>query len=199
MKRIAILTCALTGALTINACKKDKKEDKPADTTETAAADTAQKPTETTPPPAETTPPPTEAATTTEPAAPAKPASVTDDQVKLADDFVAAFDATATAAENAKGDCKALAKALPAEAKKVTPLVKKLQEMKAKNEKDEAARDWFKATYEPKVMASFARLKTAVEPCEKDKAVAAALKSIGPTKTKEAAPPADVKAEPPSK
>ena len=78
-------------------------------------------------------------------------------------------------------------------------MMKKLEAMKKANEKDTAARDWFKATYEPKVMASFGKLMSAVEPCKTDKAVLAALKTMGPTKTKEDAPPADEKTEPKTK
>jgi hypothetical protein len=184
MKRTAIISCvALTAALTITACKKDKKEDKadPAAETPPTETTTAEKPTEPTPPPTETAPPPTE------PAAPARPASVTDEQVKAVDDFIVSLESVATAAEGAKGDCKAMGKAVTAEAKKMKDLMKKLEAMKTANEKDTAAKDWFKATYEAKMMGSFGKLMSAIEPCKADKAVMDALKSIGPQK-KEAAP-----------
>ena len=67
------------------------------------------------------------------------------------------------------------------------PLMKKLEAMKKANEKDTAARDWFKATYESKVMASFGKLMAAVEPCKTDKGVLAALKAMGPSKVDGAA------------
>ncbi|HEU5057155.1 MAG TPA: hypothetical protein VFU21_11545 [Kofleriaceae bacterium] len=179
-------TIALAAALSLSACKKDKKEDKPADTpatdmaktTEGTAADT---PAEPTPPPAETAPPPAE------PAAPARPASITDDHVKTADEFVSAVAAAATAAEGAKTDCKTMAKALGEQAKVMKALVAKLDAMKTANEKDVAAKEWFKATYEVKVMDAFNKLLTAIEPCKTDKGVMTALKDIGPKK-KEAAP-----------
>ncbi len=187
MKNIALLSCAL--ALALTACKKDKKDDKATDTpaTDTPPAETttAEKPTEpTTPPPAEVTPP-------AEPAKPEKPASVTDEQVKLADDFVAAIEATAAAVEGAKGDCKVMAKSLTAEGNKMKALIGKLEAMKKANEKDDAARDWFKATYETKVMEQFGKIMTGVTPCKDDKAVQAALKSIGPKKTKEPSSPGE--------
>ena len=189
MKRITLLSCAvLAAALALNACKKDKTEDK-APATDTPATETG-KTTEATATDTPTTPPTTEPATppTTEPATPpARPANVTDDQVKLADDFVAAVEGTAAAIEGAKGDCKGMAKAITTEAAKMKPMMKKLEAMKTANEKDTAMRDWFKANYEAKVMQSFGKIMTGVTPCKDDKAVQAALKSIGPSK-KEVAP-----------
>jgi len=120
-----------------------------------------------------------------EPAVPERPASVTDEHVKAADDFVAAVAAAATAAEGAKTDCKVMAKALSAQAKAMKGLIAKLEAMKKANEKDPLAKDWFKATYEAKVMDGFGKLMTAIEPCKTDKAVIASLKDIGPKKTKE--------------
>jgi hypothetical protein len=190
MNRITLLSCAvLAAALSLNACKKDKKEDKAPAATDTPATETG-KTTEATATDQPATPPPTEPATPppTEPAAPpARPANVTDDQVKLADDFVAAVEGTAAAIEGAKGDCKGMAKAITTEAAKMKPMMKKLEAMKTANEKDTAMRDWFKATYEAKVMESFGKIMTGVTPCKDDKAVQAALKSIGPSK-KEVAP-----------
>jgi len=80
-----------------------------------------------------------------------------------------------------------MAKAITTEAAKMKPMMKKLEAMKTANEKDAAMRDWFKATYEAKVMESFGKIMTGVTPCKDDKAVQAALKSIGPSK-KEVAP-----------
>jgi hypothetical protein len=173
MKRLTLFACTALAALAIAGCKKAKKEEK----TETppaeapAEAPTAEKPTE--PPPAETPPP-------AEPAAPEKPASVTDDQVKSADDYVAAIDAAATAAEGAAGDCKKMGKALGAEAGKMKPMAKKMDAMRTAMAKDQAAMDWFKATYEPKVTDAYGKLTTAAEPCKSDKAVASALKTFAP-------------------
>ena len=195
MTKLTLLSAAaLAAAFTFTACKKDKKADKtdPAAQTPTDTP-TADKPVEPTTPPAET--PPAEAPPS-EPAAPERPASVTDEQVKAADDFVAAVAAAASAAEGAKADCKAMAKALGAEAKKIKPLVGKLEAMKKANEKDTAAKDWFKAAYEAKVMDGFGKLMTAIEPCKTDKAVIASLKDIGPKKKKEEGGPAVQETEP---
>ena len=187
MTKLTILSAAaLAAAFTFTACKKDKKEGK-TETTDTMAAD---KPAEGTAP-TEPAPTPTEATPTpTEPPAPARPASVTDEHVKTADEFVSAIVATAAAAEGAKADCKAMAKALAAETTKVKAQLKVIEAMRAANEKDLAAKEWFKANYEAKLMDAFGKVMAAVEPCKTDKAVLAAVKSIGPTKkdVKEAAP-----------
>ena len=189
MKTLTIVsTIALSASLVLSACKKDKKEgstepaaETPTETAKTAEATAGDTPAEVTPPPAETAPPPVEA-TPTE-----RPASITDEHVKLAEDFIGAVSATATAAEEAKTDCKAMAKALGAQAGAMKALIGKLEAMKKANEKDLVAKEWFKATYEAKVMDAFNKLLGAIEPCKTDKAVMAALKDIGPRK-KEAAP-----------
>lgn len=191
MKTLTLLSALALSASLASACKKDKKGDQPATdtpatetgkTTEpTAEATAADKPAEPATPPTETAP------VTTEPAAPARPASITDEHVKTADEFVSAVAAAATAAEGAKTDCKAMAKALGAQAGAMKALIGKLEAMKKANEKDEPAREWFKATYEAKVTDAFNKLLAAIEPCKADKGVMTALKDIGPKK-KEAPP-----------
>lgn len=197
MKTLSILsTIALGATLSLSACKKDKKEGntEPAtDTPPTEAAKTAEATAGDTP--AEVTPPPSDPAAPTaggaippgQPAATERPASITDEHVKAADEFVSAVAAAAAAAEEAKTDCKVMAKALAAQAGAMKALIGKLEAMKKANEKDLVAKEWFKATYEAKVMDGFSKLMTAIEPCKSDKGVVAALKEIGPKK-KEAAP-----------
>jgi hypothetical protein len=201
MKTLTIVsTLALGASLALSACKKDKKEgqtDPAAETPPTETGKTAEATGADTP--AEVTPPPTDPAAPTaggaippgQPAATERPASITDEHVKTADEFVTAVAAAAAAAEEAKTDCKVMAKALGAQAGAMKALVAKLEAMKTANEKDTVAREWFKATYEAKVMDGFNKLLTAIEPCKSDKAVVAALKDIAPKKkeaAKEAAP-----------
>ncbi len=193
MKKLTLLSAAaLAAAFTFTACKKDKKEDKAPEPATTDPA-TADKPVEPATPPTEAPPP---EPVPPEPAVPERPASVTDEHVKMADDFVAGLDAAATAAEGAKSDCKAMGKALAAQAKTMKGQVAKLDAMKKATGKDPAAMEWFKATYEPKVGDSYGKLMTAVEPCKTDKAVVASLKDIAPKKTKEEGGPAVHETEP---
>jgi type IV secretory pathway VirB10-like protein len=197
MRTLTIVsTVALSASLALSACKKDKKEgatdpaaaDTPTETAKTAEATAGDTPAEVTPPPADPAAPTAGGAIPPgQPAATERPASITDEHVKLAEDFIGAVSATATAAEEAKTDCKAMAKALGAQAGAMKGLISKLEAMKKANEKDTVAREWFKATYEAKVMDAFNKLLTAIEPCKTDKAVMATLKDIGPRK-KEAAP-----------
>ena len=205
MKTLTVVsTIALAAAFALSGCKKDKKADKtepatdtPTETAKTAEATGADTPVEATPPPGEPpAPTPGGALPPGQPAATERPASITDEHVKAADDFVSAVVAAAAAAAEAKTDCKAMAKALGAQAGAMKALVAKLEAMKTANEKDMVAKEWFKATYEAKVMDGFNKLLAAIEPCKTDKGVVGALKDIGPKKKKEAGGPAVRETEP---
>jgi hypothetical protein len=170
-----------------------KKADKPAPAADPAAATKTADPLATDPAkPA--TPGPTDGTTpTAPPAAPvapagARPASITEADAAFADKLVAAMGDFAKSVSAAGTDCKAAAAAVKASVATLTPLMEQAEEIKTRTEKDPAAKQWFEATYLPKIQTSMMSLMQTAQACEKDKEFMAAIESMPMGKKKTKAP-----------
>ncbi len=175
-----IMTFALAAAL-FTACKKDEKK---ADTTGSGAATPtaagSAAPAAPTPAPAPT---PTEAAKPAEPAAgaaagAARPASVTDADVALADQMVKELSDFGDALGKAGTDCKAATAAAKTFAEKFKPIAEQAEKIKERQDKDPAAKAWFEATYKPKMMGFMGPMMKTAQACATDKDFTAAMQSI---------------------
>src|SRR5262249_12332154 len=84
-------------------------------------------------------------------AALSRPASVTDDEVKVADAFVAATEALANDVAAAGTDCKKAAAAIQTNVPKLAPLVAEGDKLRAQANADPEAKRWFQTNYVPKM------------------------------------------------
>lgn len=173
-----IIAIALAAAL-FSACKKD---DKKADTTAPAGSGSAPAMAAPATPPA--APTPTEAAKPAEPAATApaaggaRPASITDADVALADQMVTEMSKFADALTKAGTDCKAATVAAKDFSEKLKPIAEQVEKIKARTDADPAAKAWFDTTYKPKMMAFVAPMMKTAQACATDKDFTAAMQSL---------------------
>lgn len=180
MRNLFVLVLIATLAI---GCKKEKKSEPAAGT---AATDTTQ-PTEAAKPGEPTTPPADPAAdpvaadpNAADPAAAAgaRPASVTDEHVALAEKMVTAMTQFGDALKTAGTDCKAATAAVKAFGPKLKPIMDEASKVQAATDKDPAAKEWFDKTYGPKVMAAMSPMMTTAQACQKDKDFMAAMQAL---------------------
>jgi hypothetical protein len=107
-----------------------------------------------------------------------RPLSVTDDEVQLADSFIAATEALANDVAAAGIDCKKAAAAITANVPKLQPMVAAGQKLKQLVSSDPAAQTWFQTNYVPKVQAAAGKMATTTAACKDDPDFMAAAKSI---------------------
>jgi len=187
MRNVLMLIVAAT---LFTGCKKEKKE---AGTTTgsaavtgsadtgSAAAGSAATPTEgSAATPTEGSAAPTEgsaAATGDTGAAVARPASVTDAHVAVADKMVKVFGEFGDAMKTAGKDCKAATAATKS-------FVPKFKEIGAESQKigdldkDPDAKKWFEANYAPKMMAAMGPMMETAQACQEDKDFQGAMQAM---------------------
>jgi hypothetical protein len=168
MRFTRIMMVVSAGALALlPACKKSEKK---TDTAAAAAGGEAAKPAETPPTPPPATPPP-EATPPAPmpPPAPEKPASVTDDDVATMDAVVVHMNALADAAAGAGDDCKKATAAMHAVNTKDKAVMTKAMALHKKMKADQAAHDWAKATYMPKMDDVKTKMMPVMQKCMTDK------------------------------
>jgi hypothetical protein len=111
-------------------------------------------------------------------AALSRPASVTDEEVKVADAFVAATETLANDVAAAGTDCKKAAAAIQANVPKLAPLVAEGDKLRAQANADPEAKRWFQTNYVPKMMAAAGKMNPTTQACKDDADFVAAAKSI---------------------
>lgn len=187
MNRLSLAAALAAMALALAAsagCKKDEEkktepaaEPKPADTTApaagTAAPGTAAS---ATPAPGAVAPGAAPGAPTNDPSV--KPASVTDAQIKAAEDIVGATNAFADALDAVKSDCKKATAAVKREGKKIKASMDETEKLQEQLRADPVAMQWFQKTYGPKMMGALGKLGGVVNACRTDKEFEAAFKSL---------------------
>ncbi len=181
--RKVLFTTLLGIALAITGCKKENKDAAAgsaapaAGSAAPAAAGGEAKTTEPTAPAADPT-----AVAPGEPApAPAadpgpRPASLSDDDIALADKLVTAIEKMASSINAAGTDCPKVAEAIKSMSGEMTTIAEQGKKLNEKMESDEAAKKWFEATYAPKVMGTMGKVMN--NTCFADKAVQDAMASI---------------------
>jgi hypothetical protein len=114
---------------------------------------------------------------------------VTDDQVALADKFIAATEAFAKEVAAAGTDCKKAVAAIKANQAKLAPVVAEAQKLSETVEKDPAAKQWFQSLYIPKMMAAAQIMSPITQACMADPAFKAAAATAMPMGQKKPATP----------
>ena len=201
MKRL--VTIVVAAALAAAACKKDKKDeggtaasgsDTATGSAEPIAAGSGSGPASAAPDPGSGAGPPTTGSAAPGPgsdtgAAPARPATITDADVAMADKLAVAIEKLSADVVAAGADCKKMTAAIKSNTKAVSDAIASLDKMKKTNDTPEA-KAWFKATYEPKIGPPMKALVEAAKTnCEKDADVKAALGGLSLLKQKAPPPP----------
>jgi len=107
-----------------------------------------------------------------------RPASVTEDQVKVANDFIAATESLANDVAAAGTDCKKAAAAIQANAPKIGAVAAAADKLRAEAKDDPEAKQWFQTNYLPKVMAAASKMNATTQACKDDPEFVAAAKAI---------------------
>lgn len=189
LSRAAALAATALVLATSTGCKKDE-EKKAEPAAEPKPADTAA-PVTAAPPTAAPTAVTTGAAPTAPVADPSvRPASVTDAQVKIAENIVAATNGFADALDAVKSDCKKATAAVKSEGKKIKASMDQTEKLQEQLRTDPAAMQWFQKVYGPKMMGALGKLGGVVNACRQDKDFEAAFKSLDLGGKPRQAPPA---------
>ena len=181
-----VLFSTLLGiALAVTGCKKENKAADPAAGSAAPAAGSAA------PAAGDTTAPAVApAGDTTAPAAVApgepapaaaeapgpRPASLSDEDIALADKLVGAIEKMANGINEAGTDCPKVAAAIKSMSGEMSSIAEQGKKLNEKIEGDPAAKKWFEATYAPKVMDKMGKVMS--NTCFSDKAVQDAMASI---------------------
>jgi hypothetical protein len=182
-----VLFSTLLGiALAVTGCKKENKAADPATGSAAPATGSAA------PAAADTTAPAAApAGDTTAPAAVApgepapaaageapgpRPASLSDEDIALADKLVGAIEKMANGINEAGTDCPKVAAAIKSMSGEMSSIAEQGKKLNEKIEGDPAAKKWFEATYAPKVMDKMGKVMS--NTCFSDKAVQDAMASI---------------------
>lgn len=107
-----------------------------------------------------------------------KPASVTAEQVTVADAFIAATESLANDVAAAGSDCKKAAAAIQANAPKIGAVAAAADKLRAEAKDDPEAKQWFQTNYMPKVMAAASKMTATTQACKDDPEFVAAAKAI---------------------
>jgi hypothetical protein len=167
--RLSLVGLSLAGlSLAGAACSKQAKPAAPAPAAEA-------------PPPApvaETPPPQGIAVGEPNPAdpAPARPPSITDADLALADKMIVVIGKLADGVVKAGSDCQAVAAHIRAMAPEMKALSDESKKMEAKLSAEPSAKDWFEKTYGPKVAGRIGGMMNS--PCINDPAVSQAIQSL---------------------
>ncbi len=176
MKRMMI-ALVIPAALGLAACKK---EEKGAGTGTAAATGAATATAAATGSAAPTGDQPATGAAAATGAAPAgdRPAVVTDEMAALAEKLVGEMEAMGKGLSAAGSDCAKGAEAIKASMEKMKPIAAEAKKHEAAM-KDPAAEEWFKKTYESRMMGAMGGMMTLAAACQSDPAFADAMKSMG--------------------
>lgn len=177
MKRMMI-ALVIPAVLGLGACKKEEKGAGTGSAAATAAATGAASGTAAA---TGTAAAPTgDQPATGAPAAPAgdRPAIVTDEMAGLAEKLVGEMEAMGKGLTAAGSDCAKGAEAIKASMEKMKPIVADAKKHEAAM-KDPAAEEWFKKTYESRMMGAMGGMMTLAAACQSDPAFAEAMKSMG--------------------
>jgi hypothetical protein len=121
----------------------------------------------------------------------ARPAVITDAMIADADKLVVEIQGLATDVEAAKGDCKKAAAAMSPRYAAIEKLGTAIEKHKETTDKDPAAKEWMKKTYEQKLQGSVGALMGTAMACKDDKDFMAAMEKFPlKKKPKVDAPPA---------
>jgi hypothetical protein len=111
-----------------------------------------------------------------DPNASARPASVTDADVALADKLVDTMAKLSAGVVSAGSDCAQAATEIRVVTPEIKAVIAESQKMNDKLKNDAAAKAWFEKTYEPKVQTTMGKLMAS--PCVKDPAVQEAMNAL---------------------
>ncbi|HTE53708.1 MAG TPA: hypothetical protein VK698_22795 [Kofleriaceae bacterium] len=189
ISRTVALTAVALALAGLAGCKKDedKKADEPAAGDPKPADVSATSPgaaTPATPAPgaAQPTPGATAAPAPGQPMPSAdpgqRPATVTDEHLKIADNIVESIGKFADALDAAKADCKKATQVVKTEGKKVKSAMGDTEKLQSQLHSDPAAMQWFQKTYGPKMMGAIGKLGGVVNACRQDKEFEAAFKGL---------------------
>ena len=118
-----------------------------------------------------------------------RPASVTDAQIKVADEFIAATERLAKEVAAAGTECAKAVAAIKANTPKMAPIVEEAQKLAEAVEADPAAKQWFQSLYVPKMMAAVQVMSPITKACMADPAFKEAATSIPMGQKKRTAAP----------
>jgi hypothetical protein len=105
-----------------------------------------------------------------------RPASVTDQDVALADKMVSLMEKLSTNVVDAGTDCAKVAAAIKSIGVELSSVMNEGKKMEERLKGDEAAKKWFEGTYAPKVMGPMTKLMGS--PCANDKGVQEAMAAL---------------------
>ncbi len=182
--RKVLFTTLLGVALAVTGCKKEAaKEAAP------AGGSAAVVPAGGTAPATDTTAPAAPTTDTTAPVAIApgepapagedpgpRPASLSDEDIALADKLVGTIEKMAGAINAAGTDCPKVASAIKSMSGEMSSIAEQGKKLDEKIQSDAAAKKWFEATYAPKVMGTMSKVMG--NTCFSDKAVQEAMASV---------------------
>lgn len=105
-----------------------------------------------------------------------RPASLSDEDIAIADQVVAGIEKMTNAIATAGADCPKVAAAIKAMSGDMAAIAERGKKLDAKMASDEPAKKWFEATYAPKVMSLMGKVMN--NACFEDKAVQEAMSAI---------------------
>jgi hypothetical protein len=109
----------------------------------------------------------------------ARPASVTDAHVKVADRLIVQMQKMGAEVTAAGKDCAKAAAAVQANSKELEPIKAEIESMEKATKKDPQAEAWFKANYANKVVKSLTPIFDLAKTCGTDPTFRESMKSLG--------------------
>jgi hypothetical protein len=106
----------------------------------------------------------------------ARPASVTDGDVAMAEKMVSLMEKLSSGVTDAGADCVKAAAAIKSIGGEISTVMEDGKKMEERLKGDEAAKKWFEGTYAPKVMGPMTKMMGS--PCANDKGVQEAMSAL---------------------